>query len=126
MRINSEVKFKLSDANTLKIDLHHFQTQTDLEGADSNTIRASGTGIWAASNGAGTKVGTGTLSNDLGQEIDVTLVHKYDANTKIVAGYSHYYTTRTHSLVNGSGTTERGDMARDDQDWMYVMVDTKF
>ena len=47
--------------------------------------------------------GTGVLGNDLGQEIDLTLVHKYDANTKIVSGYSHYFTTVSHSLLNGSG-----------------------
>jgi hypothetical protein len=120
-------KFKLSDVNTLKIDVHHFETQTDLDDGDSTTIRANAAGIWAATNANGTTAGTNaSLSNDLGQEIDVTLVHKYDANTKIVAGYSHYFTSQTQSLVNGSGTGQVGTEAEDDQDWMYVMVDTKF
>jgi len=117
-------KFNVSDTNTLKVDFHHFETHTDLGDGDSNTIRANAAGIWAAK--STTTAGTNAnLSNDLGQEIDVTLVHKYDANTKIVAGYSHYWTNQTHSLVNASGGTV-GNTADDDQDWMYVMVDTKF
>ena len=116
-------KFVLSDVNTLKVDFHHFQTQTNLEDGDSNTIRVAGGGIWAAE--TATTNGPGILDNSLGEEIDVTLVHKYDANTKIVAGYSHYFTNKTHSLLNASGGTA-GNTADDDQDWMYVMVDTKF
>ena len=109
----------------MQFHFHHFETHTDLGDDDSNTIRANAAGIWAAK--STTTAGTNAnLSNDLGQEIDVTLVHKYDANTKIVAGYSHYFTTETHSYVNGSGGSSVGDEARDDQDWMYVMIDTKF
>jgi hypothetical protein len=122
-----KTKFVLSDVNTLKLDFHHFQTHTSLDDGDSNTIRANAGGIWQAARAAGDRAGTNaTLDDDLGQEIDVTLVHKYDANTKIVAGYSHYFTTKTHSLVNGSGTDTVGTDADDDQDWMYLMVDTKF
>jgi len=120
-----KAKFVLSDVNTLKIDFHHFQTHTDLEGGDSNTIREAAGGIFAANNAAGSARGTSGLDSDLGEEIDVTYVHKYDANTKIVAGYSHYWTNTTHSLVNASGGTA-GTAAEDDQDWMYLMVDTKF
>jgi hypothetical protein len=118
-----KTKFKVSDVNTLKIDWHQFLTQTDLEGGDSNTIRTAGGGAFAT--GAGTN-GTGDLGNDLGQEIDVTLVHKYDSNTKLIAGYSHYFTTRTHSLLNGSGGGDNGLDNSDGQDWIYLMADTKF
>ena len=94
-----KAKFNLNEKNVFKIDWHQFLTQTDLEGGDSDTIRANGGGAFArCCNG-----NTGVLGNDLGQEIDLTLVHKYDANTKIVTGYSHYFTTVTHSLLNGSG-----------------------
>jgi hypothetical protein len=120
-----KTKFKLSDVNTFKMDFHYFQTQTDLEDGDSNTIRTNGGGIWGAANAAGSQVGTGALDSALGEEIDLTFIHKYDANTKIVAGYSHYWTNQTHSLVNASGGTV-GNTAADDQDWMYVMIDTKF
>mgnify|MGYP003958378689 FL=1 len=115
-----KAKFKLSDVNTLKVDWHQFLTHTDLEGGDSTTIRSQNAGAFTDANN-----GTGVLGNDLGQEIDVTLVHKYDSNTKIVAGYSHYFTTVTHGYLNGSGGTA-GRTAMDGQDWMYVMMDTKF
>jgi len=115
-----KLKLKVSDVNTLKVDWHQFLTQTDLEDGDSNTLRTQAAGAFTAANN-----GTGALGNDLGQEIDVTLVHKYDSNTKIVAGYSHYFTTITHGYLNGSGGTA-GRTAMDGQDWMYVMMDTKF
>jgi hypothetical protein len=118
-----KTKFKVSDVNTLKVDWHQFLTQTDLAGGDSNTIRTAGGGAFAT--GAGTN-GTGDLGNDLGQEIDVTLVHKYDSNTKLIAGYSHYFATRTHSLLNGSGGGDNGLDNSDGQDWIYLMADTKF
>ena len=117
-----KTKWKISDVNTLKIDVHQFLTQTDLEGSDSDTIRTdSGAGAFAT-----TASGTGVLSNDLGQEIDVTLVHKYDSNTKLVAGYSHYFSTLTHSLLNGGGGGDNGLDNNDGQDWVYLMADTKF
>ena len=59
----------------------------------------------------------------------MTLVHKYDSNTKIVAGYSHYFTSNAFAALNGgTGTAEGsiGSNSNDDQDWFYVMVDTKF
>jgi hypothetical protein len=118
-----KTKFKVSDVNTLKIDVHQFLTQTDLEGNDSDTIRTAGGGAFAS--GANTN-GTGVLGNDLGQEIDVTWVHKYDSNTKLVAGYSHYFATRTHSLLNGSGGGDNGMNNTDGQDYIYLMADTKF
>jgi len=109
-----KTKFKLDDQNTLKIDLHHFETQTDINGSDADTI--------VAQTGSAT-LATNALDTDLGQEIDITLVHKYDANTKIVAGYSHYLSTHTLAALNDQGGN-RGD--NQDQDWMYVMIDTKF
>jgi hypothetical protein len=117
-----KAKFKVSDVNTLKVDLHQFLTQTDLEGADSDTIRSNAqtSGAFTLANNA-----AGALGNDLGQEIDVTFVHKYDSNTKIVAGYAHYFTTLSHGYLNGSGGTA-GRNSTDDQDWMWVMMDTKF
>jgi len=108
-------KFKLNDKNTLKMDMHHFETQTDLSDGDSDTIRANTSAVTTQ----------GAMDPDLGQEIDLTLVHKYDANTKIVLGYAHYFSTTTHSQLNGGGGTA-GSNSNDDQDWMFVMIDTKF
>ena len=105
-----KTKFKLSDKNTLKADIHHFQTQTDMSNTDSDTLI-----------GQDSKINTQSTNDkgDLGQEIDVTLVHKYDSNTKIVAGYSHYFSSHTFAALRNSGNNQ-------DADWMYVMVDTKF
>jgi len=119
-----KTKWKLSSVNTFKADFHHFQTQTDLNDGDSDTIRTNSTTSGAF---ATTSSGTGGgLGDDLGQEIDLVLIHKYDANTKIIAGYSHYWATLTHSFLNGSGGGDSGRQENDGQDFMWVMVDTKF
>jgi len=110
-----KVKLKVSDKNTFKMDIHHFETQTDLSDNDSDTIR---------DNTSATTL-QGAMDSDLGQEIDLTLVHKYDANTKLVLGYAHYFSTTTHSQLNGGGGTA-GSGSNDDQDWMFIMADTKF
>jgi hypothetical protein len=115
-----KTKFKLSDSNTFKADFHHFETQTDLTDGDSDTQRAQD----ALTGGIAS-----TVSGDLGQEIDLTLVHKYDSNTKLVAGYSHYFTTTAFAMLNGGtgvANASSGSDANDDQDWWYLMVDTKF
>jgi hypothetical protein len=104
-----KTKFKVSDKNTLKMDWHHFRTQTDLSGSDADSMVAADAKIGAQDGDRG----------DLGTEVDLTLVHKYDANTKIVAGYSHYFSTQTLAALRNSGNN-------DDSNWMYVMVDTKF
>jgi hypothetical protein len=111
-----KLKLKLSDKNTLKADFHHFETQTDISGSDADTIVAQTTVA---------TLGANAMDPDLGQEIDMTLVHKYDANTKFIVGYSHYFTTTTLSQLQGQGGTS-GSNSNDDQDWMFVMVDTKF
>jgi len=119
-----KTKWKLSAANTFKADFHHFETQTDMSDNDSDTIRANATTTGAFQT---TSAGSGDgLGNDLGQEIDLVLIHKYDANTKILVGYSHYFTTLTHSYLGGSGQADSTRDENDGQDFMWVMVDTKF
>jgi len=99
---------------TAKADIHFFSTQSDTNDGDTDTVRAAD----ATVNG-----GTG---QDLGQELDLTLVHKYDANTKIAVGYSHYWTTQTFGELNsGSGAARSVDNA-DGSDWFYIQADTKF
>jgi len=102
---------------TAKMDWHHFRTETDLDGADGNTV---------ADNGAAGSA----MESDLGYEMDLTLAHKYDANTKIVFGYSHYWSTLTFGMLNGgaagSGGTAGSDNHSADPTWGYVMIDTKF
>jgi len=114
------LKTKMSPAPgyTFKADLHHFRTQTDLSNGDGDGLIANDTLLG------------GAMDPDLGTELDLTLVHKYDANTNIVLGYSKYWTSTTFSQINdglGSLANDGNDSTgNDDADWAYVMVDTKF
>ena len=110
------IKFKGSPKPgwTFKADYHHFRTQTDISGSDANTVVT-----------ADASIGSTSMDPDLGSEIDLTLVHKYDANTKIVAGFSHYMTSTTFAQLNAAGGTA-GSASNDDSDWAYVQVHTKF
>ena len=56
--------------------------------------------------------------SSLGNELDITLVNKYNANTKIMIGFSNYTTTtafRDLRSVNGAGAN-----------WAYLQFDVKF
>jgi hypothetical protein len=103
-------KWKLDATNTFKADFHHFRTQTDMSDGDSNTLISNDSKIVTQPTND---------SGDLGSEIDLTLVHKYDSNTKIVAGYSHYWSSQLLAALRNSGNNQ-------DADWIYLMVDTKF
>jgi hypothetical protein len=102
---------------TVKADFHHFRTQTEISGGDANTVIATDATLG------------GAMDEDLGTEIDLTLAHKYDANTTIALGYSHYFTTSTFGMLNGgaagSGGTA-GSNNNDDADWTYLQIDTRF
>jgi len=114
-----KTKFTPKPGWTFKADWHHFRTQTDLSGADATaTIAADAT-----------LPSDNTMDEDLGTEVDLTLVHKYDANTKIAFGYSHYFTTTTFSTLNtgaGSLANNAGSDQNDDASWTYIQIDTKF
>jgi len=116
-----KTKWKLSGTNTLKADFHHFMTQTELNDGDSDTLRTNDAQFGSAA--------TGTMEGDLGQEIDLVLIHKYDSNTKLLAGYSHYWTTTAFAQLNGGEGTACDSCnsgSNDDQDWAWIMIDTKF
>jgi len=104
-----KTKWKVSPVNTFKADYHHFRTQTDLSDSDSDTLVSNDSKLGAQDASGG----------DLGSEVDLTLVHKYDSNTKIVAGYSHYFSSAAFAALRNGGDNQ-------DSDWMYIMVDTKF
>ena len=108
------IKTKMSPAAgwTLKADMHWFHTAVDPGGSDADTFINNNTVF---------NDGT-TPDGDLGSELDLTLVHKLDANTKLVMGYSHYWTSVSFGAAN-SGNLQGNN---DDADWMYVMADTKF
>ena len=111
-----KVKMPVKAGWTAKADMHWFRTETDLSGGDSDVVRAADA----------TVANDNALDNDLGSELDLTLVHKYDANTTIAAGYSHYWTTTTFGELNGAGTANASHQSNDGSDWMYVQIDTKF
>jgi len=105
-----KTKWKVSGKNTFKADLHHFRTQTNMSDSDSDTLITNSAKLVAQDTAD---------SGDLGTELDLTLVHKYDSNTKLVAGYSHYWSTQMMAALRNGGQN-------DDSDWAYIMVDTKF
>ena len=62
--------------------------------------------------------GDGSVGSDLGNELDLSLTNKYNANTTITAGFSNYTTTATfRDLKNVVG---------DGSNWAYLMFDVKF
>ena len=62
-------------------------------------------------------------SDDLGQELDLDLIHAYNSYTKIVFGYSHYFSgDLTDDLLSSRASSGAGD----DAAWAYVMLNLKF
>ena len=107
------VKTKLSPAPgwTFKADYHWFWTA---EGASSNGSRGlSGVGTAFATNPE-----RRSSNNALGNEIDLSLSNKYNANTTITAGFSNYSTTnlfRDLRNVDGGGAN-----------WAYLQFAVNF
>ncbi len=59
--------------------------------------------------------------DSLGTELDLALVHKYNANTVITAGYSFFEADQLFRDVNNPR-----DGTDDSADWVYVQLDVKF
>jgi len=106
-----KTKWKIKPGYTFKADFHAFMTSTELDSGDSDVMRDNDAEIPADN----------ALDDSLGQEIDLTLVHKYDSNTTISAGYSHYFTNQTFAQLNVGNVVES-----DGSDWAYIQIDTKF
>jgi hypothetical protein len=100
---DAAIKAKLSPAPgwTLKADYHWFYTA---ESAKSNRTRGLN--------------GDGSVSSALGNEIDLSLANKYNANTTITAGFSNYTTTATFRDLRG--------VIGDGANWAYLQFDVKF
>jgi len=114
---------KPADNWTLKADVHNFRTA---ESPGVNPDIATRTGIVSvcsssvftnASSCAGGRNG----GSELGTEVDLTLVHKYNANTKLVFGLSQFMAESLYHSVRGTGAGQ-ANTAR----WAYVMADVKF
>ena len=112
------LKGGISPAENWKLGahLHWFWTAED---AFNNTNGIGQTNTFQAKN-----IG----SNDLGQELDITLVHNYNPSTNIVFGYSHFFADDLMEDVNHrfQGANSDADGDGDDGDWAYVMVDVQF
>jgi len=100
---DAAIKVKLSPMPgwTLKADYHWFNTA---QGAGANNVRGANT------DGLGT---------DLGNELDLTLINKYNANTKVVLGWSQYSATPAFNVLRIDGDKSVAN-------WAYVMIDVKF
>ena len=113
-----KTKFNIAAGWIFKADWHQFNTETDF--GDNSTIAATTT-LGAAD---------GTLGTDLGNELDLTLVHKYASNVKMVYGYSHYWNTTLFAGLNNThnldGAGNASTQNNNDSDWAYIMADVKF
>jgi hypothetical protein len=111
------VKFKLNPVPgwTLKLAQHMFWT------AESATANSGTVGFTSAADGDGN-------TSYLGNELDVTLVNKYNANTKVMIGYSNFNGTETFRGIKNqaAGTAGGLNAGSADANWGYVQFDVKF
>ena len=103
---DAAIKAQVSPAPgwTLKADYHWFTTAAGVAGSPQRSL-----------------TNAGKLSNDseLGQELDVTLVNKYNANTKIMMGYSHFQQGNALSALRAAN-------GNDDANWFYTQIHVGF
>ena len=90
---------------TVKADFHHFSTAVGIAGSPAR----------------GNITGANSVTDDsiLGQELDITVVNKYNANTKIMMGYSHF------SQAAGLRSL-RTAIGNDDANWFYTQIHVGF
>lgn len=107
--VDYAVKTSISPAKNwkLKADFHHFQTA---ESANANPVLSG-------------QASTRYDSNTLGNEVDLTLVHKYNANTTISAGYSYF---ASESLFRRVATGGGNGTGNNNAQWAYLQFDVKF
>jgi hypothetical protein len=110
------VKFKMSPMPgwTAKLDAHVFATA---EGICANPTTS---GVVCADTSGGNNARDETY---LGNEFDLTLVNKYNANTKIMIGYSVYNGSSGFRKLKSNQTEIVGATAAD---WAYLQFDVKF
>ncbi len=104
---------------TAGLGLQDAAIKTQISPMPGWTLKADYHWFHTAEGYAATAAGVGNNDNDLGTELDVTLVNKYNANTNISLGFSNYGTTATYKNIKGF---TRGDNAN----WAYVMFDVNF
>ena len=111
------LKFKMNPMPgwTLKLDAHAFATA---EGGCANPTQSSVT--CADTSGAS----NGRHETYLGNEIDVTLVNKYNANTKIMIGFSNFNGSPLFKAMRQ--TTTANIVGSADANWAYLQFDVQF
>lgn len=121
------------DSVKVNLDMHQFWTATNLTTnpmiASSLYGNESGTGPCPSGSGCNKSQGS-----NLGQELDLTVTHKYNQFTTFMVGYSHYWATdlfhavsplsASNAYANGNGNVGTSNSAGGD--WAYVQMDVKF
>lgn len=100
---DAAIKAKISPMPgwTVKADYHWFYTAEGVAGSNARSGLA------------------GDNDNDLGTELDVTVVNKYNANTTVMVGYSNFSASSTMRGI-------RTNVASDDANWFYAQFHVKF
>lgn len=101
---DAAIKAKISPMPgwTVKADYHWFYTAEGVAGSNARS------GL------------VGDNDNDLGTELDITLVNKYNANTTVMVGYSNFNATSTLRAMNTNITGSA------DANWFYAQFHVKF
>ena len=92
---------------TLKLVYHYFWTAEGVNASPHVSDVAASTGT----------ENDGTF---LGNELDVTAIHKMNSATKVIVGYSNFNTARAFRAIRNATT------ASQDANWAYVQFDVKF
>lgn len=100
---------------TLKFDAHAFATA---EGICANPTTS---GVTCADNTGGNNARYETF---LGNEFDLTLVNKYNANTKIMIGFSNFNASPGMKKIRNTAAASTNGPA--DANWAYLQFDVQF
>jgi len=115
---------------TLKADLHNFRTA---EGIGGNPAVAIRTGILTTNTSTTNHITSCTVGrcpdlgdrgdNEIGSEIDLTLVHAYQPGVKLVFGYSQFMAENLWHVLDGTSVANgHANQAH----WGYVMARVAF
>jgi hypothetical protein len=115
------VKFKMSPMPgwTLKLDAHAFATA---EGICANPTTSNVTCVMDVADA--NQQDNAFQQSWLGNEFDLTLVNKYNDNTKIMIGFSNF--NGSHGFKRLKSSTTAGSVGSSDANWAYLQFDVKF
>lgn len=130
-----KVVLKPADKWTIKADLHNFHLANGLAAnpdiaiitgvCDARVIHAGGVG---ANGGSACRNG----GTELGSELDLTIVHKYNSNVTFAVGYSQFMSESLWHDMYGSGNNQTDADARNSRgqantaEWIYAQAMVKF